>query len=371
MSCIPKTPEERIRVREEIKRTELVVARASDDFATRRSRFRRFLRILARPCRVTEMRSAIASMDLLNPTNTSDLDRYVAAGFNTVVVEDRADMTFRSESDIKRCVEVARSRNLSIMLSCYADTVGGTIPALTRQQVADRLKLWVKYDEGDILGVFFLGDDAFLTMTPVARQQEWYAGVKDVTTSIPVFGMIGEFALARPELTASCFDTDAFDHLLVLCFPYNLGHHWGHDIGTDVPDADLQLQVYLQQYIDELSTGYLNSLHKGQQVTLCVQGFNYISAGASEPLRKIVRASDVNIQMTYGSDLVRSLPGQSNNFSMTVFWWGTLPNLVGLRDNDVLTESAQRANYILSDDAACGPHLACQMAHEVFVGGEL
>jgi hypothetical protein len=351
------------------------IRRATDDAVTSRMRLGRYLRVLARPYMVHQTRVALASMDLLVPENATELDRYVAAGFNTVVVEHRrwngTSYTELTGDQIRTKLHLARSRGLSIIVSCYAD-VNGPIPALTKTQVKDRMKLWADNDEGDVIGVFFIGDDNFLTQTPSALQKEWRAGLREVTTSVPVYGMIGELSInALPEHREEFFDTRAWDHLMVLMYPYNLGDRWetenylgqmvNHEISNNIKDADQQLRDYIDDYISELNRLYLSQLDFHQQILLVTQGFNYVG----EPDGKIVRPEDVQIQIEYAPAVLRTLRTQRDNYSCAVFWWGSTPGLTGLRDNLQLTEAARRANKALQMTGSCNQHLTCAMSFEV------
>ena len=56
---------------------EEAIGLASDDKVTERNRLKRYLRILARPCRIEEIRAALSDIDLLAPGNEPQLGRYL------------------------------------------------------------------------------------------------------------------------------------------------------------------------------------------------------------------------------------------------------------------------------------------------------
>lgn len=368
MSCL-NTPLERLEVLAKIDQMELTIARASDDNTTRRERLKRYLRVLSRQCRIKEIRAALSTINLLDPANSVELERYIAAGFNTVVVEDKLGddgqrWIQKSDQQIASELAVARSRNLNVILSLYA-WVYGDIPAMTGDQVADRFSRWVREDEGELVGVYFLGDDVFLQQAPVAKQIEWRAGLRTVTNAVPVFGMIGEFGVnASAEDVTNLFSRDAFDHLLFLMYPYNLGVHWGRgELDSRAVDPDEALHDYIDDYLEALNTKFFAGLRKRQLVIPVVQAFNYVGEAAG----KLLRPDDVFIQMTYTSTRLREIVGtQDDNFSMTCFYWGGMETPYGLRENEEFVEAARRANFDLREYASCGTHDACIMAHEVF-----
>lgn len=384
-------PLERLALRKRIEDMEAMISLASDDYAARRSKLRRYLRWLSQACRRTETRVAPATVNLLAPEHEVELQKFIAAGFNTVVLNDVSSIntttrtyTRLSEEVIATSLAAARKKNLSVIIglgaSPFTVSVGTPViksTALTPTQVAARIAIYSTHNEGEITGVYMLHDDVFLEKVAVATQLGWYFAVKQVTTNIPVYGIIGEFgANASENDMAAHYDRDAFDHLVFLMYPYNLGYVWksifnnaeqSHNIVNTVVDPDDQLRYYIDNYIAVMNARFFSGLKKRQTILPTIQAFNYLG----EPAGKLVRPDDVQIQMEYTSDVIRAtVTSQENNYAMGVFYWGLDPMApYGLTSKIEWIEAARRANRHLRELAMCADHETCSMAYEVFDDG--
>ena len=180
-------------------------------------------------------------------------------------------------------IEFARSHGLSVLLG------KGTEPAVSDDEIRERLALWDTYGHDVILGVFFLNDDACLIHATVERQRHLYAIAHETVPDWYVFGMIGGFCDGAPEEeVARYFDPNAFDHLIILMYPLNGG---GLVISAD-PDAEMR--QYVAGYVQRMGEKFISHLRPGQLAILVVQAFAY----NEEPITQVPRSMDIDIQAT-------------------------------------------------------------------------
>jgi hypothetical protein len=322
-----------------IENLQTLVARASDTDADTRKRLERSVRLGSRLARLKIVKAAANSDFSRDPDRDRKMIEYHNLGFNTVVINDvlvPPSMTatgwwgFMSEDQIREAVRFARENGKSILLHVHAPALDH-MPDMTPELLAGRIALWSKYDEGDILGVYLLGDDNFLTgvRVPVATQIAWREAIRGVTTSIPVLGLIGEHAaVASPEEREALFSPAAFDHLLVLTYPYDLGYVLGADLDATDPDARDLLDLYLSNYFHILDQMYFSKLFKGQVVLPVGQAFKY----PASPAQKQVSGEIIyDIIMVSNRELLR-LRGREDSIPVLLFHWsveGGVPAGIG------------------------------------------
>lgn len=378
--------DERQTLETEVKAMREAISTPSDTKADKENRLRRYLRTLGADCRRREIRMAPSTADLLSPGFSDDLARYIGAGFNCVVLNDTLTLgpggfIRMDETDIALRLSRARALNLDVLVYLYADDYpadGGPVlsPAMTPAAITARMAIYDRLNEGEILGVYLLGDDVFLQEVPVETQLDWYWAVRAATNSIPVFGMIGEAGINADEQTREDYYSNlVFDHLIVLMYPYANGGIWttldsndlpvSHEITTDVEDPDFQLREYIDAYVTEMDRLFLSGLKKRQMALFVAQGHWY----DTDPLNKRVRPDDVFIQMDYAVTSLRvTEPKQSGTAAIGVFFWGELPGAHSLNEDNEMLEHARRGNFSVKEIAGCSVHRACQMYHHVFSG---
>ena len=296
------------------------------------------------------MRVAASSRLISEPR---ELDAYVRAGFNTLTVFDvnglsevGAGWDFKSAEQIRQETAFARANGLPLILGLAVephDTSAGRIAEATDAEIRARIELWKMHGDDVIIGVFPWYDDVFWQTVDVGRQLHVYSLIKEMAPQWYVFGMIGEFGFKASDAEVGLrYEPAAFDHLIVLMYPYDLcatvGATLDHLASSD-PDGDLAR--YIDRYIDGMEEKFFRYLRPGQLIVLVGQAFYY--TGQSEG--RIPRRQDVVIMMRHGNERLRKIAGQEKNYSAAYFYWGAEgASIVGL---------SQRADWL---DAAREVH---------------
>jgi hypothetical protein len=301
------------------------------------------------------MRAASASRLISDPVQ---LERYRAAGFNTLVVFDaegldEAGTAWDLKPEKRIAMETAFARQVSMPLvvglavepfvAAHANALSfargprdatlrtsahGLIPAATDDAIRERIRLWMKHGSDVVLGVFPWYDDVFWQTVTVERQRHVYSLIKETAPDLYMFGMIGEFGFnASDEEIAHYFDAAAFDHLIVLMNPYNVGSMvtgfpLDHTASSD-PDGDLVR--YVDRFVDRMADRFFRRLTGGQLILIVSQAFHY----PGEPEGRIPRGADVEVMSRRAASQLRALAGQEQNFSAAFCDWGS-ESLVGL-----------------------------------------
>ena len=280
---------------------------------------------------VAHMRIAAADRLIEQP---DEIAAYMEARFNTLALYDTEDTSGlpKSEERIAYEVEFARSHGLHILLGKATETD----PAAADDAIRERLTLWATYGRDVVLGVFFLHDDACQIHATVERQRHLYALAHDTVPDWYVFGMIGGACADQPdEEVARYFDAAAFDHLIILMYPLN--------VGAVVPsvDRDTDLRRYVTGYIQQMGERFISRLSAGQLAVIVVQAFAY----HEEPIMQVPRAEDIDIQASAGSAALRQIPGQAANASRAYFLWdGSRAGMFGLWQRPDWIAAAEGAN---------------------------
>lgn len=315
----------------------------------------------ARLNRVRYMRVAAADRLI---EDEDEIHAYIDAGFNTVVLYDTENGSLKSEERIAFETSFVRTHGLSIILGkatepFFAATSEHAVAAETRRQkrslgvaasaavsddeISDRLRLWDRYANDLIVGVFFLHDDAFYIRASVERQRHLYDLARKSVPDWDVFGMIGEFGFAASaEDVDRYFDAAAFDHLIMLMYPLNLGYVTAMPLDTiSSADPDADMRLYVRRYIEGMGERFIKRLEPGQLTVLVVQAFAY----DGEPAGHIPRPSDVAIEASLGTELLRELPGQEANRAVAYFLWdGARGGMWGLLQRGDWTGAAENVN---------------------------
>lgn len=277
----------------------------------------------------------------------AELGAYRGAGFNTMVTFDAGGMndagtswTFKSEDEIRSETSFARAHGLPLILGMAIESytaaasktlqqfvttsavvANGTIPPATDDFIRERIALWKKYGDDVVIGVFPWYDDVFWQTVGVTRQRHVYEIIKEIAPDFYVFGMIGEFGFnATDEDLALYYDPAAFDHLIVLMYPFNVGS-WVtgfplDNVASSDPEGDLTR--YIDRLITRLNERFFSRLTKGQLIVLVVQAFYY----TGEPVGHVPRGNDIEIMVHRGGERIRAIAGQEWNHSMAYFSWG-------------------------------------------------
>lgn len=296
-----------------------------------------------------------------------EIAAYVSAQFNTLVLFDTEDSVtlLKSEQRIAFEVGFARAHRLHILLGKATEPItqvnesrrlalsgvqivrhsfaaAGTAET-SDEEIRDRLRLWDRYGHDVILGVFFLHDDAFLIRATVERQLHLYALAHETVPDWYVFGMIGEFGFDAPaEDVARYFDPNAFDHLLILMYPLNLGEVTGvrlDNVTSANPDEDMRR--YVQRYVTHMGEKFITRFNKGQLAVPVIQSFAY----HGETAGRVPRGADITIQAAVGNELVRGIAGQERNEAVAYFLWdGSRAGMFGLWQRPDWMAAAEDAN---------------------------
>ena len=225
--------------------------------------------------------------------------------------------------------ESSRRRLAFAPPSSHSVRESAVIPGASDDVIESRITLWKKYGGDIVLGVFPWYDDVFWQNVGLERQHHVYEVIKSLATDWYVFGMIGDFGFnASEEDVARHYDPSAFDHLIVLMYPYNVGTNTTNfpldNVASIDPDGDIGR--YVDRYIRRMSEKFFGKLERGQRVLLVVQAFYH----ADEPEGHRPRANDVDIMARRGSQALRAVAGQEENFSAAYFYWGGEESIVGI-----------------------------------------
>ena len=273
-----------------------------------------------------------------------EIAAYLDANFNTVVLYDTVDNgPLKSEERIVFELAFARAHGLHVLVGKATEPLPLQTASeqVSDAEVRERLRLWNRYGDDVILGVFFLHDDACLIETSVERQLHLYAVAHDTVPDWYVFGMIGEFCDARSDV-AQYFDPKAFDHLIILMYPLSLSEVTGtHLDSTTSADPDGDMRRYVHDYIQRMGEKFISHLRPGQVVLLVIQSFAYYSDAAG----RVPRPSDVDIQATVGNASLRAIAGQAGNQSIAYYLWdGSRGGMSGLWQRPDWMAAAIRSN---------------------------
>ena len=279
-----------------------------------------------------------------------EIRAYIEADFNTVVLYDTENGLLKSEERIAFETAFARTHRLRIILGKATEPLTSAMTArltptaahrrttswaaaasasVSDEEIRERLRLWDRHGSDLIVGVFFLHDDAFWIRATAQRQRHLYQLAQETVPDWDVFGMIGEFGFAATaEEVDRYFDPAAFDHLIMLMYPLNLGDVTGMPLDTIAssdPDADMKL--YVSRYLTRMGERFVQRLRPGQVTILVVQAFAYHGDAAG----RVPRPADVAIQASLGTELLRRMPGQERNRSIAYFLWdGSRAGMSGL-----------------------------------------
>ena len=293
-----------------------------------------------------------------------EIRAYLDAGFNTVVLYDTENGLLKSEERIAFETSFVRDHALRIILGKATEPLAAGAPqptastashrrmrtvaaaasaAVSDDEIRERLRLWDLYANDLIVGVFFLHDDAFFIRTSVERQRHLYEIARQTVPDWDVFGMIGECGFAATAADVErYFDPTAFDHLIMLMYPLNVGEMTGMQLDViSSPDPDAEMRRYVNRYISGMGERFIKRLRPGQLAILVVQAFAYEGDSAAH----IPRQSDIAIQASLGTDLLRAMPGQERNRSIAYYLWdGSRAGMSGLWQRRDWASAAEEVN---------------------------
>jgi hypothetical protein len=281
-------------------------------------------------------------------SDPAEFAAYSAAGFNTLVVFDTngcdasgTAWNFKTADEIRAETEFAREHGLPLVLGLAVESyvaempknagrfmpatsgvvANGTIPQATDDEIRERVGLWKEYGDDVLVGVFPWYDDVFWQNVDVERQRHVYRLIKDIAPDWHVFGMIGEFGFnASDDEVAAYYDPSAFDHLIVLMYPFNVGARVTgfplDNVASSDPDGDIAR--YVDRFIARMNERFFSRLRQRQLILLVVQAFYY----TGEPSGHIPRPNDIEIMIRRGNEQLRTVAGQSSNHSAAYFSWG-------------------------------------------------
>jgi len=297
------------------------------------------------------MRLAAAERLISEP---AELGAYRAAGFNTLVVfdvngydESGTAWDHKSAEQIRAETAFAREKGLPLILGMAVEpfvvagsnslapfaargqlaattngiAANGSIPQATDIEIRERVELWEKYGDDVVVGVFPWYDDVFWQTVDVERQRHVYDLIKEIAPDWYVFGVIGEFGfIATDGELARYYDPGAFDHLIVLMYPFNVGARVTgfplDNVSSSDPDGDMIR--YVDRYLDRMELLFFRHLQDGQLILLVGQAFYY----TGEPEGHVPRGNDIEIMMRRGKEQILEIPGQKRNLSAAYYYWG-------------------------------------------------
>ena len=321
------------------------------------------------------MRVASAARLISEP---ADLRAYLAAGFNTLVVFDATGYNesgtawnLKTEDQIRDETAFAREKGLPLVLGMAVEpyvaalsagresslgrrgqlaptmeavAANGLIPQATDTEIRQRVELWEKYGDDVIVGVFPWYDDVFWQTVDVDRQRHVYRLIKDIVPDWYVFGMIGEFGFnATDDDVARYYDPAAFDHLIVLMYPFSVGAEvTGFPLDNVAsPDPDGDIMRYVDRYVARMDERFFRQLKAGQLILLVGQAFYY----TSDPAGHIPRPEDIEIMMQRGTEQLRKVAGQERNHFAGYYYWGSERSpIVGLSQRSDWLAAARGVN---------------------------
>jgi hypothetical protein len=216
---------------------------------------------------------------------------------------------------------LSKTGGYSLAATTNGVVANGLIPQATDSEIRERLELWKKYGDDVVVGVFPWYDDVFWHRVDVTRQRHVYRLIKSVVADWYVFGMIGDFGFSASNVEmALYYDPSAFDHLIVLMYPFNVGSRVTgfpmDNVASSDPDGDMVR--YVDHYLARMEQRFFRRLKLGQLVLLVGQAFYY----AGEAEGHIPRANDIAIMMVRGGEQLRKIAGQKQNHSAGYYYWG-------------------------------------------------
>ncbi|HEY6843460.1 MAG TPA: hypothetical protein VI391_04780, partial [Thermoanaerobaculia bacterium] len=159
----------------------------------------------------------------------------------------------------------------------------------------------------------------------------------DVVPDWFVFGMIGGGGIhATPEDIVRYYDRDAFDHLIVILYPFNLAISIFDDVNA-----------YIDDYVARMGERFIGQLKQGQLVLLVIQAFAYEAESASH----VPLASSITAEAAAATAALQKIGGQQHNAALAYFLWdGSRAGMFGLWQRPDWIGAAQRVNQILARD---------------------
>lgn len=268
--------------------------------------------------------------------------RQKAERFNTILLYDfdsfDGDWARPPAATVAARLELAREFGMSVVvwLPALIPRGDGSHVPVAPELLRERLRLW---NDPQVIGIFFVPDDLALVRTPAALQREWLALAREVTT-IPILSIVGEFALTTT--TREWWDPAAFDHLLWINYPFNLGK-LDH---TAFADADAALVSYVRNYTAAMKAALFDTLAPGQLILPLIQTFTY----PGEAPGSVPRARDIALTAHITHLELQTTLGQTDNFAMAWFYAtasGTrppYPEPLGIYEMPEWLEPVVRAN---------------------------
>jgi hypothetical protein len=269
------------------------------------------------------------------PITDEFLRRQASDGYNSVMLGDlagwnAATRTWQRPDDvaIAQQLELARAYDFSILLEIPAvvgippAVAGGAseLVALSDAELRERVELWNRYGQTEIVGIFFVPDDPFYLGIAASDMRRWSGISRQIAPELPILGMAGEYALSMPpEQRAMHWAPDAHDGLLLLNYPYNLGSVWGHPLDHETsPDPDAALAAYEADYVEAMRQALLKDLRPDQIVVPVIQTFYY----AGDASGSIPRQRDIELQPRLLHAAMQSSLGQRDNYAMAYYYAG-------------------------------------------------
>ena len=226
-----------------------------------------------------------------------------------------------------------------------------SIPQATDSEIIERIALWKQYGNDLIIGVSPWYDDVFWHNVTVERQRHVYALIKQAAPDWYVFGMIGDFGFsASDEDVARYFDPAAFDHVIVLMYPFSLGEVATgfalDNVASSDPDGDMRR--YVDRFVARMTARFFSRMAVSQLIVLVVQAFSY----PTDPVGRVPRPSDIRIMTERGNELLQQLSGQwLNNSAAYCCWGGPGAPYSGIVDHADWMQAAKETNDRVKNSA--------------------
>jgi hypothetical protein len=263
------------------------------------------------------------------------LRRQTEAGLNAAMLTDLGgwDAAARGwrradEATIAQQLELARQYDLSVFVEIPAVVVvppatageSNGLVQLSDSEFRERIGLWSRYAREEIIGVFFVTDDPFLLEIAATDLERWSSISRQTAPELPILGLAGEYVLPMTaQQRAVHWAPAAYDGLLLLNYPYNLGGVWGHPLDHQKsPDPDGALAAYESAYIEAMRQALLKDLQPQQIVVPVIQTFYYTGDAPGS----IPRQRDIEIQSRLVHAAMQNALGQGDNYAMGYYYDG-------------------------------------------------
>ena len=357
------------------------------DTETRRNKI---IRVGSRPCRVKYTRGAVQFNYYALADAEQQLAAYKAEGYNTVLIDDASGYangtwTRISEADVKTALDLARKYEMGVIVYMYfSESTGLGVAAATTDEIKERVGLYVKYDQGEVLGVTGMYLDNFLVGDTLLEQKRWYDAVKEVSSSLSVYSIFGldtAVVVDEPTLDAT-FSPACFDHILLYTLPYYATNNFAgagailaavaaidetfdpSPLDSGSADSQERLTQYMTACFSVAAYKLLDKIKQHQLVLPVVETIKV----ATDPSTKAPSPQCVETMASVSLSEIQTYTGAVENNALLFYkWGGAADDPLGLGHIDgsawrVAVRSMNKYARLLNDEQVDN-HRACRLAY--------